>query len=194
MDDHEPIDQPGVLEHPAHHSGVADRPAVIAEGDRARIAQRDHLGHHLALEAAGRGRDGMDARGRLLARPVDDELGHGGVVVHGIGIRHAGNRGEPAGHCRAASGGKILLVLLAGLAQVTVHVDESWSDPAIRGIYDLGTPSVEIQPDGRHQPFIEQHVGSLVATALRVEHATASDADPLHDQTVPPPEACPEIR
>ena len=124
------LDQPRVLEHAPHHAAVHDRLAVVGERHRAGRDQRRHLGHHLALEAARRRGDREHARGRVLARAVEDEVGHRRVVVHGMRVRHAGDRGEAARHRRAAARGDVFLVLLAGLAQVAVQVDEARRHPA----------------------------------------------------------------
>ena len=56
---------------------------------------------------------------------AENLLGDTRVIVHGVGVRHAGHGGEPAGHRGRRAAGDRLLVLLAGLAQVDVHVDEA---------------------------------------------------------------------
>src|SRR5438093_7740919 len=58
----------------------------------------------------------------------------GGIVVGGIGIRHCGNGGKPAGDSSAPSSGYRLRFFRAGLAQMDVNVEKSGSDNKSGGI------------------------------------------------------------
>ena len=51
-------------------------------------------------EADGHGADRVDAGQLRGGRLLDDVLGHRAGVVHRIGVRHARDRGEAAGHRR----------------------------------------------------------------------------------------------
>ena len=51
-----------------------------------------------------------------------------------IGVGHAGDGGEPAGHGRGRAGLDRLVVLEARLAEMDVHVDQPRRDDLARGI------------------------------------------------------------
>ena len=63
-----------------------------------------------------------------------DILGDRGVVVHRIGVRHAGDRREAAGRRGARPGLDRLLVFVSRLAQMHVHVDEAGKNQAAAGV------------------------------------------------------------
>jgi hypothetical protein len=77
---------------------------------------------------AGRGPRGRDHRAQ-----------HGGSVDRRAGVGHRHDLAEAAG---SGSGGPrfdVLLVLLAGRAQMDVRVDEPWEQVATLGVERLGT-------------------------------------------------------
>ena len=63
-----------------------------------------------------------------FARLLQDEQRDAGVVVHRLGVRHAGDGGEAARDSRGRAGGDRLLMFLTGLAQVHVNIDEARCD------------------------------------------------------------------
>ena len=66
----------------------------------------------------------------LLAHELDDRH----AVLRRVGVRHRDDRGEPAERRGAAAGLDGLGLLLAGLAQVHVQVDEAGADDAAGGV------------------------------------------------------------
>src|SRR5690606_4443780 len=71
----------------------------------------------------------------------------------------------------------VLLVLLPRLAQVDVEVDEAGRDPAARAVDHLDALALEAArgptADAQDAPALDDDVGLLVATALRIEDPTA---------------------
>ena len=63
-----------------------------------------------------------------------------------------------SGHGRAAARGQILLVLLPGLAQVHVKVDEARRDPLGRSVHHLGAFGAQIGTHLDDPAFFDQHV------------------------------------
>ena len=60
-----------------------------------------------------------------LAALVAHEVDHRHAVLRGVGVGHRDDRGEPAERSGAAAGLDRLGLLLAGLAEVHVQVDET---------------------------------------------------------------------
>ena len=98
-------------------------------------------------------------RGQHLAQPgagglLADEVDHLHAVLRRVGVGHRHDRGEAAERGRPAAGLDRLGLLLAGLAQMGVQVDEAGADDAARGVdhlvavlrreigADLGDPAV----------------------------------------------------
>ena len=73
----------------------------------------------------------MKARAADGARPRDDHLGDGAGVVDRAGVGHRADVGEAARGRGREPGGDVFFVLLAGLAQVGVQVDERREEPAV---------------------------------------------------------------
>ena len=185
--DHRRIDQRRILEHPPHHPCVHDRRAVVAEGDRSGVAQRDHLRHHLAREPARRRRDRPDPRERFLLRAIEDVHRDRRVVVDRIRVRHAGNLGEAARDGGGTPAAEILLVLLAGRAQMGVQIDEPRDDPGAGCLEDLGPVGRELRSDRRDAAVLDQTVEGIVAVLTGIEQAAPADEDARHRLTPPLP-------
>jgi hypothetical protein len=114
-----------VLERVAEELRVVDRRSVVGERDGAGRRELDEIRELLALPPARDRRDREHARG-LRRRAARDELGDEARRVDGrLGVRHRADRGEPAGQCRARTGGDRLRFLEARLAQMCVQVDEA---------------------------------------------------------------------
>ena len=170
------LDQPRVLEHAAHHAAVHDRLAVVARRPP-RPAATSATISVITLPSRPRvaAAIGQHARGRVLARAVEDVVGHRRVVVHRVRVRHAGDRGEAARHGGAAARGDVFLVLLARLAQVAVQVDEAGRDPAAARRRSPRAPDAAMPaPTAVDHAVLEQHV----ADARRV---------PTRDRAARPP-------
>ena len=87
---------------------------------------------------------------------VDDKVRHRRVIVDRVGIRHAGNGREATGHGRAPARSNVFLVLLAGLPQVGVDVDEAGCDPGSFSIEHLGSSGIQSLTDGSDPAVFDQ--------------------------------------
>ena len=177
-----------------------DRPAVVGEAERAVVAQLAHLGQLLALSPrviAAKKPTGMRASraaasrsARRIGRAVDDR----------IGVRHRDDRAVAAGGGRARAGLEVLLVLLAGRAQVHVRVDEGRQD--VRP-----SPSTTSAPRAPSSAAGLAELGDLalahhdvvggVEPGARIEHARAAHQQAArargrrrHEAVMPAPSAC----
>ena len=138
-----------VLERPAQHPGAADRQAVVGEAERAGLAQLGHLGQLLALHAArDRGeeadRDRGAARGacsRSASTSAAVETGGSVLAIARIAAVAAGGGG-------AGAGLDVLLVLVAGGAQVDVGVEEGREGVQALGLDHLGAVGVGLAGRG----------------------------------------------
>ena len=79
-----------------------------------------------------------DGHARVAHGGVAQGPQHGRAVDHRIGVRHRHHRAEAARRGGAGPGLEVLLVLLAGHAQVHVRVDEGRQDMAPGAVDDLG--------------------------------------------------------
>ena len=98
------------------------------------------------------------------------------VSIDGIGVRHREDGGEAA---RGGGGGSrrdVLLVLLAGRAQVDVRIDERGQQRETVGLDDLrlaGRRDAFAEP-GDHA-VADEHVRDPVVARRGIEHARAAD-------------------
>ncbi len=74
------------------------------------------------------------------------------MVVGGIGVRHLEDAGHSAQHSGAAAAFQILLVLIAGLAEMDLGVDHAGQDVEPPGVEDLGGLGVRERADGGNAP------------------------------------------
>ena len=127
-----------VLQRLAQDAGAVDGLAVVGEAERAALAQLGHLGQRLAVQAArdrGEEADGdAGVAAGLLAQRAQDRGGVDGRAR----VRLRDDRDEAAGGGGARAGVEVLLVLLAGHAQVHVRVHEAREEVAAAAVDDLG--------------------------------------------------------
>ena len=120
-----------VLERATHQQCGRNRPAIVGKRDAPGMSLFAELGELLAFRSDRHRADRIHARATRLGGLLQNELGDAGVIVHRLGVRHARDRGEPAGDRRCGSGRDRLLVLLARFAEVHVDVDQPGRhDPA----------------------------------------------------------------
>ena len=130
--------EPLVLERLAQDRGAVHRPAVVGEAERAGVGQLGHLGQRVAVEPARDRGEEADRDARLAPRRLAQRAQHGGVVDHRVGVGHRDDGDEAAGRRGAGAGVEVLLVLLAGHAQVHVRVDEAREQVAALAVDQLG--------------------------------------------------------
>ena len=81
------------------------------------------------------------------------------VVAHRIGVGHGAHGTEPASRGRHGAGSHGFLILLAGLPQVDVEVDQSWGHHLPSGIDDLGTVRpAQVRPHRGDRAILEQDI------------------------------------
>jgi hypothetical protein len=125
-----------VLHGAPEEGGVHDALAVVGEGHAAGLCQLRELGERLAPQAPRDGADGVHAHDALAGGLGEDVVGDGAVVVDRVRVGHARDGREAARGRRARAGGHRLLVLVAGLAQVHVDVDEAGTHDLAGGVDD----------------------------------------------------------
>ena len=106
-------------------------------------------------------------------------LGDGARVVHRARVRHRADVRVAAGRRRGEAARDVFLVLLAGLAQVRVQVDEGRQEPAPRPSMTRArserSGSRASGPDARDFSAFDQHVAVLVEGQSRIQGAHAFD-------------------
>ena len=149
------------------------RPSSVTATQPASLQLRD-VGELFALLSARHRADRIDARETRLRGLLQDQPRHAGVVVDRLGVRHARHRGEAAGDRRRDAGGDRLLVLLPGLAQVHVHVDEAGTDDQPRRhVDDLGAVRLQVLADVGDAIAVDQDVEDAVPAIGRVDDPPA---------------------
>ena len=172
---HDQAEGARVAERAPHHLAVGDREAVVGEADRAGLGQHAHLGELPPFQPLGHGTNRIDLDPLGLARAALHELDQRHVVDHGLGVGHAGDAGHPARCRREAACGNSLLVLVAGLAEVHVHVDEAGCH-AVAAAIDRGDPlrhavGEEFRPEVGDRAVLREQRTGAVEPAFRVQQA-----------------------
>jgi len=171
VDSDHPAGDLGVLEGATNEDGRGQRPAVVAEGDRAGLRQLGHLGELLTLEPAGHG--AVEAEG-------DDGLGAGDVghppqagrrVDRGVRVGHREDAHVTARGGGESPAGDVLLVLTSRGAEVRMQVDEAGKDEHARDVDFSGALRRRDRRPGLGDPApLDEHVLHGVDTAPRVDH------------------------
>ena len=179
----------GVLEGAPHQDRVGHGAPRVGDGNASGVAQLADGREPPPRPPLGHRPDRVDPREARLGRLREDEAGHAGLVVRGLGVGQAGDRGEAAGNGRRDPRGDRLLVLGPGLAQVDVHVDEARTHHAAwRDVHDRG-PRLDrqIAADPRHPAAPDQHVGGAVDAGDGVDDAPPlQNGGPLTHRRAPP--------
>ena len=152
---------------------------VVGEAERALLPELGHLGELLAGEPArDRGQE-ADGHARLARGGVAQRAQQRRRVEHRVGVGHRDHRAEAAGGGGAGAGVDVLLVLLAGRAQMHVRVEERGQQPQAPVALDqlLAPPravATRLERAGRaqlgEQPAADAHVVARVDAGARVEH------------------------
>ncbi len=135
---HRQIERIAVVHDLAHQARGGYGLAVVADGDDSGIFHRGDFGKGFAFAAYGGRADRPDVHGSGSGGAFDDGARDGGVVVHGLSIRHAADGCESAASGRTRAGFDGFGHFLAGLAQVAVEIDEAGRDDEAGGIEDFG--------------------------------------------------------
>ncbi len=109
--------------------------------------------HALQLgQRADIGRRGADVEGVIamhaFARPRELVVHRGTCRGRRIGVGHLEDAGDPAQHGGAAAAFQVFLVLVAGLAEMALAVDDAGQDVQPLGVEGLGRLGAAQRPDG----------------------------------------------
>lgn len=167
-------------EDAGHHAGGGDAIAVVGKSDGTGAGEQLELGELFAPAASGGGGNREDAAGGSVGAVVNEADEFWGVE-RGRRVGHAADGGEPARCSRERAGFDGFFVLLAGLAEVDVGVDESGNNEAALGIdHPIGGGAVEAVSDGRDKLAGNGDVSGFVEAGFGVEDAAAGDEKSAH--------------
>lgn len=177
MLDEEGVEHGGVLHGAEADAGLGDAVAIVADGHGAGAEHEADLGELFAGAALGDGADGVDLAGGGAGLAADEfDLGVG--VEGGGGVGHAGDGREAAGDRGGTAGLDGFALLLAGLAEVDVHVDEAGGEDFVGGVDGVvGFGAGEVGADGGDAAVFDGEVGAFVAVGGGVDEAGVGDED-----------------
>ena len=143
--------------------------AVVGERDSARLDHVAELGELLALlpfrhRADDANVDLGDVLGALLEAAHDVSR-----IDDRLRVRHRRDRRVAAGCCCLRAGLKVLLGLLAWLAEVRVHVDEARRDDLAGSVIHVRAVSLEVLADGLDLAVLDQHISDFVKMLCRID-------------------------
>ncbi len=116
-----------VLQRPPHQHRVGHAAAIVGEDPhpRGRVRHRAELGELAAVQAGRYGADRLHVAVARLPAEAPDLLDDAGGVGDRVGVGHRVHGGEAAERGGLRAGAHRLGVLAAGLAQMSVQVDEA---------------------------------------------------------------------
>ena len=159
-----------VVHATAHHAGTLDTAAVIGESDSAAGDHIAHLGKSLALEAARASARGEHAAMANGGSTRLDVLDNRAVIGHGIGVGHGANAGETALGGSTGAALDVLLVLITGLTEMNMHVNETGNEILARHIEDGGVTRLEVGCDSGDLIALDQNIADLIKAGSRIDH------------------------
>src|SRR5215203_4787953 len=115
-----------VLQRSAHQMAGNHRLAVIAHRDGAGADELSKLGELLSPLSQGDGSYRVDSRLVRSMSLTDDEAYGGLIVGDGIGVGHRADGAEAPSRRSHRSAGDGLQLLLTGLSEMYVEIDETW--------------------------------------------------------------------
>ena len=183
MVDHRQAEHPGIEQRAPQERTGPDRRAVVGEADDAGIGELADRREGLAHAADAHGAIRQDRHRRTGGRsgrphPRDDPRLVGGRRR----VRHRADGREAAVRRRREPGRDRLGVLVAGLAEVDVEVDEAGrhDDPAVVDALRLGA----LQPGDRlEDPVRHDDLARSLASGDRIDEPRPADLEVRHDHT-----------
>ncbi len=163
----------GIAHHPPQHAAVQDRAVGVGDVAGAGLVHEADLGHLLAPEALGGGAGGIDVHQAGVAGPAQDEVDHGRLVDHriGVGLDHHG--GDPACGGGPAGGFQRLLGLGPGLAGLDPDVDQAGGQEGAVAIDQFEVMRSGLQGRALHHlgdhPILHDHRAGAIVAALRID-------------------------
>ena len=176
VDDRQP-ERAGIRERRAQDRGGSHRRAVVREADHPRVGQLAERRQSLP-SSPDRHRpmrqqlDRRPGRGRGGPDPGEDAR----LVEGRRRVRHGADRGEAAVHGRGEPGRDRLGVLVAGLAQVHVEIDEARGDDDAVRVDARGVRACE--PCHRLEDAVAHHdLARTLAPCRRIHQPGAADLE-----------------
>ncbi len=170
-------DQPLVLKRAPQHARVGDRQAVVREPGGPGVAQLGHLGQLLAPHAPGYARQESRRDGGLVGRPLAQRPDVRCRLDRWLRVRHRQNPAVAPRSRGASARLDVLLVLVAGGAEVHVRVEEGREHGPALGLDQLDVAPgrrLELGASGVRQlgdlAASHDHVVGAVDARPRVEH------------------------
>ena len=181
---HRQVESGGILQPQAHHLGVGDRMAVIRQCHAPGVTQVAGLGQFAALQAASQRADRHHLDHPLGGRLLAYRTRHCGAIIDRPRVGHTGHGGKAAGSRGSRTGGDRFLVLLAGLAQMHMHIDQARTHHEPTRIQHLARAfSRQLRGDRRNATPVNQHIRLPVTTGIGIEHPAAFNQYPHHVPT-----------
>ncbi len=166
-----------------HEGVVADRRAVITEGDTARGGEGCEAGQRFPGAALADTANGQDPHRGGLPRAAQDKFDDLGPVHRRFGVGHGADGGEASPRRCPGARRDRFLVLESGLAQVRVEVDEPRCDHEAPGIDDRDAGSSYIAADTLDAARAYEHAASVQVDPVGgVQDAPAGDQEVLWHQ------------
>jgi hypothetical protein len=155
---HGHIEHRGVFHRPSHQEVVHHVPAVVRYRNAACAVKFAYLGEGFPFRSLGYRADRINVNRTLGRGFLDYELRHGFVIVHGIRVRHTGNRSESPRRRRLCACLNSLRLLAPRFAQVDVHIYKTGRHDLARSLDDVRAGLRYIATDLRHFSVLDQDI------------------------------------
>ena len=130
------VEHPAILHSAARQARVHHRHAIVREAHNAGFVHPPQFGQFLTAQTHRHRADRKQTRATHGRRPPQHKLRDRWRIVDGLGIGHRRHRRKAASRRCCQSGGNRFFVLEARLAEVHVHVQESWCHDTALGCND----------------------------------------------------------
>lgn len=160
-----------VIHGATHHAGVLHALAVVGEGNGAMGYHVAHFGDDLALQTVGDGARRVHAALANLSSAALHVFDNRAIVGNGIGIGHGANAREAAMGSRARAARDVLFELIAGFAQMHMHVDKAGHEYLARKVFHLGAFGGNALAHLGDFAIFDQHVAHAVELNLGIDNA-----------------------
>jgi hypothetical protein len=171
-----------IFEGPSHQFAIGHRPAVVGNRQATSLFQLTHLGQRLTFQPLGDAADRIDVDTPLFGGLAPDVEGDRLVVVDRVGVGHAGHRSKAAGCGRPGAGHDVFLVLVAGIAQVHVYIDQPGNHQLSPGVDHLCLASFDIFANIGDLAVLDKEIEGVIDVMDRIQHPPAFDQY-FHSQT-----------
>ncbi len=160
---------------------IFDRIAVVGKRDRPRFRQRGKVARLRAFAPARDRPNRHNAASSITCDFTHQPVDRGWIVERGVRVRHTCYRRETAAYRRFRPRCDRLFLWEPRLAQVNVHIDESWCDDGADGIEDRFVAArFEMLPDFDNGAGARAQIPQRIEGGRRIDDPTAFDQQPGH--------------